>query len=120
MVQYMEMDLRALLAFQFAELTVEEQITYAAMLRLPSRMSRERKIARADSTIKEFGLSLIRNTQIGNNIIRVISGSERRRVEITAELVTDPAHIFLDEPTSGLDSFNSLNVMKSLRRLASN
>lgn len=103
----------------FAELTVQEQITYAALLRLPSKMSRERKLARVDKVIQELGLAKVRDTQIGNQIIRGISGGERKRVNIGTELVTDPALLFLDEPTTGLDSFNALNVMKSLRHLAS-
>lgn len=104
----------------FAELTVEEQITYAALLRLPAEMPREKKLMRVQKVIQELSLTKIKDVQIGNAIVRGISGGERKRVNIGTELVTDPALLFLDEPTSGLDSFNSLNVMTSMRQLASN
>lgn len=104
----------------FAELTVEEQLTYAALLRLPSHMPREKKLMRVQKVIQELGLGKVKNTQIGNQIVRGISGGEKKRVNIGTELVTDPSLLFLDEPTTGLDSFNALNVMTSLRHLASN
>lgn len=104
----------------FAELTVEEQITYAALLRLPASMPRDKKMLRVNRVIQELGLSKVRNTMVGNELIRGISGGERKRVNIGTELVTDPSLLFLDECTTGLDSFNALNVMQSLRHLASN
>lgn len=104
----------------FAELTVEEQLTYAALLRLPPSMSREKKLMRVNRVIQELGLSKVRNTMLGNDLVRGISGGERKRVNIGTELVTDPSLLFLDEPTTGLDSFNALNVMSTLRHLASN
>lgn len=104
----------------FGELTVREQIKYAAMLRLPSSISQERKMLRVDNVIQELGLAKVADTLIGNATIRGISGGERKRVSIGTELVTDSSLLFLDEPTSGLDSFNALNVITSLRRLASN
>lgn len=104
----------------FAELTVEEQLKYAALLRLPASMPLEKKLFRVQKVIQELGLGKIKNTMVGSQIVRGISGGERKRVNIGAELVTDPALLFLDEPTTGLDSFNALNVMTSLRHLASN
>uniref|UniRef100_A0A7S1THM9 Probable ATP-dependent transporter ycf16 n=1 Tax=Compsopogon caeruleus TaxID=31354 RepID=A0A7S1THM9_9RHOD len=103
----------------FAELTVEEQIRFSAYLRLPKSMTNDERETRVNETIQELGLSRVRNSQIGNEIIRGVSGGERKRVNVGVELVADPSLIFLDEPTSGLDSFNALNVMYSLRKLAS-
>lgn len=104
----------------FAELTVEEQLTYAALLRLPPSMPRDKKMRRVQRVIQELGLSKARNTMVGNQLMRGISGGERKRLNIGTELVTDPSLLFLDEPTTGLDSFNALNVMTSLRQLATN
>lgn len=104
----------------FAELTVEEQITYAALLRLPQSMPKEKKLMRVQKIIQELGLGKVATTMIGNQLVRGISGGERKRVNIGTELVTDPCLLFLDEPTTGLDSFNALNVMTSLRQLACN
>lgn len=104
----------------FAELTVREQILYAARLALSGEVTEAQKIARVDRIIQELGLSKAANTYIGSEIVRGVSGGERRRAAIGVELVTDPSLIFLDEPTTGLDSFNALNVMTSLRHLAKN
>lgn len=104
----------------FAELTVREQILYSARLALPSNVSEAQKVARVDKIIQELGLSKCQDTYIGSELVRGVSGGERRRAAIGVELVTDPSLIFLDEPTTGLDSFNALNVMTSLRHLARN
>lgn len=85
----------------FGELTVEEQLTYAALLRLPADMPRKKKIARVQRVIQELGLGKVKNTLIGNQLVRGISGGERKRVNIATELVTDPSLLFLDEPTTG-------------------
>lgn len=104
----------------FAELTVQEQITFSSLLRLPASMKKEKKLKRVDKVIQELGLNKVRKSLIGGPIVRGVSGGERKRVNIGTELVTDPSLIFLDEATTGLDAFNALNVMATLRRLAYN
>lgn len=104
----------------FPELTVREQILYSARLALPPTLSDDQKARRVDRIIQELGLSACKDTFIGFENVRGVSGGERRRAAIGVELVTDPSLIFLDEPTTGLDSFNALNVMSSLRHLARN
>jgi len=49
---------------------------------------------------------------------RGVSGGERKRAAIAAEMVTDPKILILDEPTTGLDSLNAENVVKALREMA--
>lgn len=85
----------------FAELTVKETITLSAALRLPRTMSHEEKEARVASVIAELGLTKVIDTLVGNELIRGVSGGERKRVNIGTELVTNPSLIFLDEPTTG-------------------
>lgn len=104
----------------FGELTVREQITYAAKLRLPSSLSADRKMLRVDRCVQELGLGKVENSQIGNETIRGVSGGERKRVSIATELVADAPCILLDEPTSGLDAASSVTVISTLRKLASN
>lgn len=99
-------------------LTVEEQIRFAANLRLPKEKSSSYRENKTNEVISELGLKSVRKARVGGESKRGISGGERRRVSIGIELVTNPSLIFLDEPTSGLDSFNAMKVMQTLRSLA--
>jgi energy-coupling factor transporter ATP-binding protein EcfA2 len=47
----------------------------------------------------------------------VISGGQRKRLNIALELIREPSVLFLDEPTSGLSSRDSENVIDLLREL---
>jgi ABC-type multidrug transport system ATPase subunit len=76
---------------------------FVANLRLPS-LTHEEKVEKVDNLIAELGLNDCSNTKIGNELIRGISGGERKRTSIGVELLTNPSMIFLDEPTTGLDS----------------
>ena len=50
--------------------------------------------------------------------MRGLSGGERKRLAIGAELISAPSVMFLDEPTTGLDAFMSAQVVGALRALA--
>eukprot|EP00038_Savillea_parva_P023719 m.42158 g.42158 ORF g.42158 m.42158 type:complete len:775 (-) comp6234_c0_seq1:102-2426(-) len=102
----------------FPELTVKETISFSATLRLPNDMPQQQKDDRVNSIITELGLRDVQDTYVGNDLVRGVSGGERKRVNIGTELVSDPSVIFLDEPTSGLDSFQAQNVMVALKVLA--
>jgi len=101
----------------FAELTVKETIMLSAKLRLPRSMTDEQKEERVDAIIAELGLTKVQDTYVGNELIRGVSGGERKRVNVGTELVTNPSLVFLDEPTSGLDSFNAQVGCMSFRIL---
>ncbi|KAJ1665240.1 FAD-dependent urate hydroxylase [Coemansia sp. RSA 1646] len=98
--------------------TVYEAVMTSALLRLPQIMSRVAKEERVQSVLKELGLWSVKDSRIGKNGARGISGGEMRRVSIACELVTSPSIIFLDEPTSGLDAYNAYVVMDTLSKLA--
>lgn len=61
-----------------------------------------------------------KNTIIGDEKIRGVSGGERKRANIATQLISQPAALFLDEPTSGLDSFQALSVMECMKAMAVN
>ena len=99
--------------------TVRETVEMAALLRLPSGMSRSEKLSRANETLELFGLTKCADTYIGDPSSKVIgvSGGERKRVSIAMISVAQPQILFLDEPTSGLDSFIAFSVIKVLKKL---
>ena len=79
----------------FRKLTVEENIN-AILETLPlSRPERKRRLI---SLLEELNIS-----HLAKNKAYTLSGGERRRLEITRALVTNPSFILLDEPFSGID-----------------
>jgi len=97
----------------FNHLTVKDQLTYTAFLRLGDEVSKADKRFEVDRIIK-----LLRLEKCADTPIRLISGGERKRTNIGTELLTQPSLIFLDEPTSGLDSSSAVALMSLLRTLA--
>jgi ABC-type multidrug transport system ATPase subunit/pSer/pThr/pTyr-binding forkhead associated (FHA) protein/ABC-type multidrug transport system permease subunit len=84
------------------ELTVFEAVKYSARFRLPPDYSEDEIDRRVEETLHDLGLEAVMNLQIGKPEKKVLSGGQRKRVNIALELVTDPVILFLDEPTSGL------------------
>jgi len=97
------------------DLPPEEQFRYAA--KLAGVQNCEEKVR---ELINMLGLEDCKDTKVGNNLKRGISGGERKRTSIGIDLITDPSLLFLDEPTSGLDSKSALNMAMLLKRLAEN
>jgi ABC-type multidrug transport system ATPase subunit len=100
------------------ELTVNEVLTFAAGLRLPSSISLKKVQELVNYVIRLLNLEEVKNSPIGDESSRGISGGQRKRVNIGMELVADPTVLFLDEPTSGLDSTSSKEVCQLLRNIA--
>jgi ABC-type multidrug transport system ATPase subunit len=101
-----------------ASLTVRETLRYAARLRLPKWMSTEQKIEKAEQVLLKMGLKDCADNLIGNDLIKGISGGEKRRVTIAVQILTEPRVLLLDEPLSGLDAFTAASIMDVLVGLA--
>jgi len=99
------------------ELTVFEAVRYSARFRLPPDTSDDEIDRRVEATLAELGLTAQRNTEIGKPEKKVLSGGQRKRVNIALELVTDPVILFLDEPTSGLAADDTTALIRSLAEL---
>lgn len=99
-------------------LTVRESLRFAAGLRLPRWMSRTEKYRRAEEILLKMGLKECADTLVGSELVKGISGGEKRRVSIAIQILTDPKVLFLDEPTSGLDAFTAQSIIEVLQGLA--
>ncbi|PIN25934.1 Transporter, ABC superfamily (Breast cancer resistance protein) [Handroanthus impetiginosus] len=102
----------------YPHLTVLETLTYAALLKLPSKLSKQEKVEQAELILMELGLTRCRNSVIGGPFFRGISGGERKRVSIGQEMLVNPSLLLVDEPTSGLDSTTAQRIVATLRWLA--
>jgi len=95
----------------FRQLTVEENIL--AILEFMPLNSRQRK-ERLEELLAELNL-----TSLAKNMAYTLSGGEKRRLEITRALVTNPSFIMLDEPFSGIDPLAVHQVQEIILQLKS-
>ena len=79
----------------FRSMSVEDNIL--SVLEMGSLLKKD-QLEKCESLLDEFGLQLIRKNKGG-----MLSGGERRRVEIARALATNPKFILLDEPFAGVD-----------------
>jgi lipopolysaccharide export system ATP-binding protein len=94
----------------FRKLTVEENIM-AILETLP--INRTERKHRLESLLEELNIA-----RLAKSRAYTLSGGERRRLEITRALVTNPSFILLDEPFSGIDPIvvnEAQEIIKELR-----
>ncbi|MBN2533702.1 MAG: ATP-binding cassette domain-containing protein [Spirochaetales bacterium] len=101
----------------FENLTVYQNLYYAAKIRMPGRSKKEINFL-IESVLKDIGLLDKKNLKVGNPVQKVLSGGQRKRLNIGLELLADPDLFFLDEPTSGLSSKDSEMIISLLSRLS--
>src|SRR5215212_8232623 len=95
------------------DLPLRVTLRHEARLRLPADTSAEDVDAAVDRSLAELKLSAH-----GDTTVKLLSGGQRKRASIAAELLTRPRILFLDEPSSGLDPYTESQMMTLLRRLA--
>ncbi len=93
----------------FRKLTVKQNIM--AILETLS-ISKSDQEERANLLLDELGIK-----HLGNQKANLLSGGERRRLEITRALATKPAFILLDEPFAGIDPLAVIDIKKIIRHL---
>ncbi|SSD61918.1 related to A.gambiae ATP-binding-cassette protein [Saccharomycodes ludwigii] len=102
-----------------SRLTVWETLYYASKLRL-THLSDTQQKQQVEDIIMSLGLWHCKDTLVGDEWNKGISGGEKRRVSIGVQLLTRPKVVILDEPTSGLDSFTASTIMELLHKISHN
>ncbi|MFF0739362.1 ATP-binding cassette domain-containing protein [Streptomyces sp. NPDC004111] len=95
------------------ELPLARTLGYTAGLRMAPGTPAAELTAAVHRVLAELGLAHRADTPV-----RALSGGERKRACIAAELLTRPRVLFLDEPTSGLDPVTGAELLSTLRELA--
>ena len=98
-------------------LTVYENLYYNSLLCFAEKDILWIK-EKVKDTLKSLGLYNIKDLKVGTTLNKLISGGQRKRLNIALELVREPSILFVDEPTSGLASRDSENVMDLLREIS--
>ena len=98
------------------DLTVFENLYFAACLCFKGK-TRAEITSIADRTLTNLGLFEKRDLKVGSPFNKVISGGQRKRLNIALEMIREPSVLLLDEPTSGLSSRDSEILMDLLRDL---
>lgn len=99
------------------ELTVYQNLYYNAKLCFKDKTEEEID-GLVSKTLQNLGLYDRKDLKVGSPLKKMISGGQRKRLNIALELIREPSILFIDEPTSGLSSRDSENVMDLLRELA--
>ena len=93
----------------FRKLTVEDNLK--AILEM-TKLSKSEQADRLETLLDEFGLQHVRK-----NLGEVLSGGEKRRIEIARCLTVDPKFILLDEPFAGVDPIAVEDIQLIVSRL---
>ena len=94
----------------FRKLSVYDNLM--AILETRKELSASEREQKADALLEEFHITHLRDSKG-----MVLSGGERRRVEIARALANDPQFILLDEPFAGVDPISVSDIKQTIRHL---
>lgn len=107
----------------FPHLTVKDTLDFASRLRTPKNRpkgtSRETYATHmSDVAMATYGLLHTKNTKVGNEYVRGVSGGERKRVSIAEVHLSQASLQCWDNSTRGLDSATALEFIRALKTSA--
>jgi lipopolysaccharide export system ATP-binding protein len=94
----------------FRRLTVQENLDLVLEMQ---GLSRKEVVRRRNELLEEFGIA-----HLARSVANLLSGGERRRLEIARALATSPSFILLDEPFTGIDPIAVEDIQNIVRGLA--
>jgi len=71
---------------------------------------------KVDTVLKLLGLEECADTMVGNELMRGVSGGQRKRVTLGEVMLNDSRVLLLDEITNGLDAATAVDIFRSLRQ----
>ncbi|RDW83899.1 ABC drug exporter AtrF [Aspergillus mulundensis] len=98
----------------FPNLTVWQTLKFS-LINKTKKHDKESIPVIIDALLKMFGITHTKNTLVGNEYVRGVSGGERKRVSIAETLATKSSVVCWDNSTRGLDASTALDYAKSLR-----
>ena len=96
------------------ELTVFQNLYYNARLCFRD-LNRNEILRKVNEVLIDIELDDVKHLKVGSPIHKLISGGQRKRLNIALELIREPLILFVDEPTSGLSSMDSEKLMLLLK-----
>ena len=100
----------------FPYLTVEQTIDFA--LECKFNIPKEQRVEIRNELLREFGLSHVLKTFVGNDFVRGVSGGERKRISIIETFISNGSVYLWDNSTKGLDSSTALDFLDTLKAMA--
>lgn len=99
------------------ELTVFQNLYFNAQLCFKG-LSKDQLLRKVNRVLHDLGLQTVKHRRVGSPLKKLLSGGQRKRLNIALELIREPYILFVDEPTSGLSSTDSDKVMDLLKMQA--
>eukprot|EP01099_Mayorella_cantabrigiensis_P001614 TRINITY_DN1723_c0_g2_i3.p1 TRINITY_DN1723_c0_g2~~TRINITY_DN1723_c0_g2_i3.p1 ORF type:complete len:1322 (-),score=259.68 TRINITY_DN1723_c0_g2_i3:116-4081(-) len=106
------------LDIHLAPLTLKQTLMFSAQCQMPEDTTYEEKEKRVDCVMRMLGVKHREDVIVGDQVLRGISGGEKRRTSIGIEAVKAPTLICMDEPTTGLDSQAAYEILHRVQTLA--
>jgi ABC-type multidrug transport system ATPase subunit len=97
------------------ELTVYQNLMFNARF-IFSDLPLDKQHKLVEQALNDFDLVEARDLVVGSPLNKILSGGQRKRLNIALELMREPSVLFVDEPTSGLSSIDSEKVMMLLKK----